>query len=236
MGASLDETRRLQRKHAQLEQEMRQQQQSLLGAALKQCKKLVEQRHFAHVQLAAKHAELELKWDTLKQMSAARSARLDEAVEVHKYLAEVDELVEWLGEKQTEVANADLGKDDRAALSNMKWLQALMSDLSANQQAKCNGLGQLAARLQSRMNDAASRKSIARRQAELENTLVRLVESGLEREQHIASMLKVFEYERECDATLNWLKVTGNNNYRKRPQVLFLNIFPVLHYQNPCFI
>ena len=73
-----------------------------------------------------------------------------------------------------------------------------------NQLNRCIEIGQVARQLQQR--DHYDAKGVARKQLELEQTLNALMELGREREQHINVMLRVFEFERECEANVNWLK------------------------------
>ena len=54
--------------------------------------------------------------------------------------------------------------------------------------------------------DHYDKKNVARKQLELEQLLSNLVELGAEREEHLNAMLKVFEFERECESTANWIK------------------------------
>ena len=65
LGSNLDETKKLHKKHAQLEQELHTQ-QTLLQNVIKTIKQLVERKHFAHVILSAKVSELEQKWTSFK--------------------------------------------------------------------------------------------------------------------------------------------------------------------------
>lgn len=147
---------------------------------------------------------MESKWDNFKLICAKRSGKLQDALEVQQFYSEADELMQWLKEKQPEVTSTDYGKDDAASLSYLKKLQALTNDIKTNQKAKCNSLAQLSAQLQAR--DHYDKKHIARKQMELEQLVSSLLELANEREQHLNAMLKVFEFERECETTVNWFK------------------------------
>ena len=83
-----------------------------------------------------------------------------------------------------------------------------MNDLRTNQHAKCQSLSQRASDIVSRLNSSTvseERQKVAEKQSELEQTLAKLIDSGLEREKQIASLLSLIEYERECEITQDWL-------------------------------
>ena len=102
------------------------------------------------------------------------------------------------------MTSTDYGKDDSASLSYVKKLQALTSDIKVNHTQKCRTLAQVASRMHAR--DHYDKKNIARKQTELEQLLASLLEMGVEREEHLNAMLRVFEFERECESTVNWVK------------------------------
>jgi len=204
LGQSLDESLKLSRKHTQLEQEI-QAHGPLIQTALKTTKQLIDRKHYAHAQLSNKLSDLENKWKMLKQEVEIRADKLRDAVEVQKFFSDVDDLMLWLKEKQPELQNSYYGSNDLDALSSLKKLEALIYDLKTNQQTKLNALIQQALHLQL-MHENQDKKNIARKQAELEQLFNSLCEYGNEREQHIRTMLKIFEFERECEANMNWLK------------------------------
>ena len=203
LGSNLEETKKFVKKHNQLEQEL-QTHSILLQNVLRTIKQLVERKHFAHATLNTKMIELEKKWNSFKAAFNQRSVLLQDALEVQQFYAEADELMQWLKEKQPEITSTDYGKDDSASLSYLKKLQTLVNDIKTNQSHKCALLSQLSGQLQAR--DNYDKKNIARKQLELEQLLVNLIELGVEREEHLNAMLKVFEFERECESTANWIK------------------------------
>jgi spectrin beta len=203
LGSNLEETKKLLKKHQQLEQEL-QTHAILLQNVLKTIKQLVERKHFAHSALNTKMIELEQEWTSFRVAFTARDTMLQDALEVQQFYADADELMLWLKEKQPEITSTDYGKDDAGSLSHLKKLQALVNDIRTNQKHKCASLAQSAIQLQAR--DHYDKKNVARKQLELEQLLSNLVELGAEREEHLNAMLKVFEFERECESTANWIK------------------------------
>lgn len=203
LGTNLAETKKLQKRHIQIKQEVLAHQPLFLNST-KTTKQLIERKHYAHEQLATKLTELEDKWHHFKALIEKRSAALDDAFELQKFYTEVEEILEWLKEKKPELSNGDYGKDDLSSMSYLKKLDVLMNDIKINQQNKCSELASIANNLQKR--NIYDKKNIARKQVELEQFLDSLIELGSVREQHIKAMLKVFEFERECEADMNWFK------------------------------
>jgi hypothetical protein len=101
--------------------------------------------------------------------------------------------MEWLREKQPQLTSGDYGKDDLASLSHLRKLEILITDIKKNQKTKCALTAQIAQNLQQR--DNYEKKNIARKQLELEQLINSLIELGKERECHINTMLKIFEFE-----------------------------------------
>ena len=128
-GKNLDETRRLRRKHSQLEQEIKQH-EVLISELLGEYKKLVGQNHFAHEELTTKHDELEQKWTELKLNCTARNTRLDEAFRIHEYYVEADELIEWLNDKQSNLASFDYVQEEKVAMMHSTELKFLVRILA----------------------------------------------------------------------------------------------------------
>lgn len=188
LGSNLEETKKLLKKHQQLEQEMITQ-QTFLQVVFKTTHQLIERKHYAHSLLSTKLEELEDTWNSFRSLVQVRLNKLQDAFEVQKFYSEADDLMQYFQEKQKDLSSNDYGKDELASLSYLKKLQALTNDLSVNQKSKLNTLGLLAQQLQTR--DYSDKKSISRKQAELETFLNKLLESAEEREQHLNAMLKV---------------------------------------------
>ena len=125
LGKSLDETNLLRRKHAQLEQEIMEH-EIMVSRALEEGKKLLDTKNFAHTQLAAKFKELELNWTILNQKCTTRSARLDAFCLEHKHLAQVDEWMDWLAQKQSDLMNMDYGRDQLTASKSLTKIQSMV--------------------------------------------------------------------------------------------------------------
>jgi spectrin beta len=167
LGSGLNETKRLFKKHALLEQDLLGQ-QPLIQNVIKTTNKLIERKHFAHVKLATKLAQLEEDWKVLKELVEKRASKLQDALEAQEFYSEADELVQWLREKQSEMQQTfDYAvRDDLSALSYLKKLNALTNDIKTNQKSKCAQISQLANKLQSRGH--FDKKNLARKQLEME--------------------------------------------------------------------
>lgn len=60
-----------------------------------------------------------------------RKGQLDDSLQSHQYLADVDEAQSWLLEKEPIVTSEDYGKDEDSAQAMLKKHEAIMSDLEA---------------------------------------------------------------------------------------------------------
>lgn len=99
------------------------------------------------------------------------------------------------------------GKTDSTVLTHLKKCQTLSGDLKKHKQAKMTSLSERCAQLQADgERDATERKTIARKQADLDALFARVLEASLQREQALGTMLKIFEFERECEATQMWMR------------------------------
>ncbi len=203
MGESLAEVTKLQRRHVQLESEVHAQQTLILGS-VKAGRQLIERKHYAHGQISIRVGELEERWSGLKAVIDRRGKSLNEAVEVQKFYSGCDELTEWLKEKRPILASTDYGKDDLAAISYLKKLEVLMVEMNGRRRSECESLVNVGRSLIGR--DNYDKKNVGRRIAEVEGLLEVGCNLGKERQMHIRTMLKVFEFERECEANVNWLK------------------------------
>jgi spectrin beta len=199
--SSLDEIRNCSKQHEQLVIELSNQNQLLL-VAFKTTRQLIERKHFAHIQLAQRVSELEEKWSKLQAAVEKRTQLLQDSMAVQQFYSDCDELLTWLKSKEIDLTSSDYGKNDAAAMSLLKKLQSLMNDLKTNQKVK---YGQLIAQSQL-LQGFSDVKSINRKLAECESQISRLMSAGVEREHHLNAMLNVFEFERECEQTIVWLK------------------------------
>ena len=197
----MEQARTSLKHHEQLEQEMQSQAQ-LIQTTLKSTRQLVERKHFAHVLLAQRISDLEQTWLQLKQAVTRRTEVLQDALAVQQFYAECEELLVWLRDKESDMSSTDYGKNDAASLSMLKKLQTLSNDLKVNQKTKFASLTLQAQALQARGDP----KAIGRKLAELESLISKLLNAGGEREFHLNAMLRVFEFERECEQTIAWLK------------------------------
>ena len=203
LGHSLDETKKLCKKHSKLEQDL-QAQQPLIQNVIKTTNKLIERKHFAHLKLGQKLTELEQLWKLFKDQVEKRTLKLQDSLEAQEFYNEADELLQWLKEKQSEINGYDYGKDDLTTLSYLKKINALTNDIKTNQRAKSQQISAISNKLQSRNH--YDKKNLARKQLEMESFLNKILELIIEKEHQLNTMLKVFEFHRECESTINWFK------------------------------
>lgn len=203
LGTNLEETKSLHKKHASLEQEL-QAHNPLINNALKNGKQLIDRKHYASMQIASKIAEIDTKFKQLKEAVESRGLKLQDALEVQTFYSDCNELVMWLTEKAIELRSFDERRDELTTISHLKKIEALKNEIKSNQYKKLTKLVEYSNSLQARNH--YDKKNIMRKQAELESIYQRSLDQLNESEQHMIAMLKVFEFQRECDTTINWIK------------------------------
>ncbi len=153
----------------------------------------------------------------MKDISELRSFKLQDALEVQMFYTECNELKTWLHDKEVDLKSFNDCKNEMAALSHMKKLEALKNDIKNNEQQKINNLMELSANLQKRNH--YDKKNITRKQAEIQSLHQFILDRLIETEQYLNSMLKIFEFQREVEATINWIKdqqiVASSEDYGK---------------------
>jgi spectrin beta len=177
----------------------------------------VERKHFASNQISQKLNEIDQKFKQLKDLSELRSFKLQDALEVQMFYTECSELITWLHDKEVELKAYNECKNEMAALSHTKKLEALKNDIKNTEQHKVNRVMELSANLQKRNH--YDKKNITRKQAEIQSLHQFILDRLIETEQYLNSMLKIFEFQRECETTINWIKdqqiIASSEDYGK---------------------
>ena len=201
LGFSFQQTHKLLKKHANLEQET-QNNQHLMDNLFKTADKLVEQKHYAHQLLSSRLAHLQKQWLVFKDLVGERKQRLDDAFNMHKFLSESDDFIEYMNEKLKQMTSREYGRNETITLS---YLNKLKSNDWPMQRQRLNELiQQQSVELMGRQY--TDKKSVQRKVAEMQSLYESVCEAADEREQHLNAMLSVFELEREAEALVNWLR------------------------------
>jgi len=148
-ASSLAEAVKLQKRHEQLESEV-QGQQALVMASARAGRQLVERKHYASEELETRVVELEERWTGLRALCERRCRALEDTVQTQRFYAGCEELGEWVAEKRPLLASGDYGKDDLAALSNLKKLEVLMAEVEGRRKTECDALAEEARALLAR--------------------------------------------------------------------------------------
>ncbi len=204
-SSNLAETLKLVKKHDELEKELKNQLSSI-QPTLKCTKQLIERKHFAYALLQSKLSDLEQKIAQFNEQCDQRGLTLRDLLECQQFIADCDEMIEWLREKEPNLTSNDYGKDDSSSMTLLKKLHAFINDLQDTQRAKCQQLIQKCNQILTSKNQNDMKKLLLRKQAELDSLFKRVNNAALEREQHLKAMLQVFEFDRECETIINWLK------------------------------
>lgn len=101
------------------------------------------------------------------------------------------------------------GKTDSTVLTNLKKCQALGHDLKHQKQASLASLGEKSRAMQAdtvRYTETSDRKAVGKKYADVEALYARALETVGQRENALGTMLRIFEFERECEAVQMWMR------------------------------
>lgn len=199
-GFGLQETQKLVKKHANLEQETNDH-ENLIESVFKTAQKLVERKHYAHQLLSNRLAQLQKEWLVFKDLIAERKQKLDDALQMQKFVSDSDDFIQLMKEKLKQLTSTDYGNNELITLS---YLKKLKSNDVQNQRQRLDLLNQQSVDVLMRKH--TDKKLIQRKVTEMQNAFESLCDSATNREQHLNAMLSVFEFEREAEALVNWLR------------------------------
>ena len=138
-GRDLTGVQKLRKRHRRVDAELVSHQPSV-GELTGQARSLAEQSTLAaRFDIDKRGAQLEANWRELADLTAQRSARLEQSLAYQTWSASVDEELAWLNEKQHVLASAECGQTLAAAQTLIKKHEAFDTDLKVH----CERLGDL---------------------------------------------------------------------------------------------
>ncbi|XP_003743041.1 spectrin alpha chain [Galendromus occidentalis] len=81
--------------------------------------------------VGSKLADLQEKWQLLKDRATRRKQDLEDSLQAQQYFADANEAESWIREKEPIVLSVDFGRDEDSAEALLKKHEALMADLEA---------------------------------------------------------------------------------------------------------
>eukprot|EP00118_Oscarella_pearsei_P018140 m.184464 g.184464 ORF g.184464 m.184464 type:complete len:3710 (+) comp39319_c1_seq2:34-11163(+) len=129
-GKDLVGVMHLIKKHEALEAEL-QGQDAHLQLVCRSGESLQKGKHYASKAITARIGSLTDKWRKLKELTAARKSRLNEAYQSQQYYADANDSESWMKEKEPVVSSDDYGRDFATAKNLLQSHERLEGEVKA---------------------------------------------------------------------------------------------------------
>ncbi|XGW05367.1 hypothetical protein V3C99_016045 [Haemonchus contortus] len=154
-------------------------------------------------QIAARQAKLETSYSDLVKECNRRRTQLVDAGRYHRFVRQVDDLSDWLHEKEHLASSEDYGRDLEDCVQLTEKFETVVRELAA--------AGERVAAVQ-RSQEELLRSghpyaaSIRAKGTDLQSLWTSVNEAATERQQALAGARQVHRFDQEADETLNWLQ------------------------------
>lgn len=128
IGHDLTAVNLLISKNKALEEELSSHEAQLLDV-LRHGEDLIQAGHFGSDKIQKRSREIERDWDQLKELQAARTNRLTEAIDYHQFFTDADDIDAWMYDILRLVSSEDVGIDEANAQSLLKKHNDVTEDL-----------------------------------------------------------------------------------------------------------
>ncbi|XP_063685310.1 spectrin alpha chain-like isoform X2 [Bolinopsis microptera] len=91
--------------------------------------RMIENKHFALLDIQDKIELLRKKWQNLHALAAARKADLEDAIQIHQFFTNAADIESWCKEMSPIFNNEDYGKDEDTSKGMLRRTQALTIEL-----------------------------------------------------------------------------------------------------------
>ncbi|VDO11782.1 unnamed protein product, partial [Haemonchus placei] len=153
--------------------------------------------------IAARQAKLETSYSDLVKECNRRRTQLVDAGRYHRFVRQVDDLSDWLHEKEHLASSEDYGRDLEDCVQLTEKFETVVRELAA--------AGERVAAVQ-RSQEELLRSghpyaaSIRAKGTDLQSLWTSVNEAATERQQALAGARQVHRFDQEADETLNWLQ------------------------------
>jgi spectrin beta len=115
---------------------------SVVEGLEQEARRLVRADHFDSTNISARQAQVDEQLAGLQTLTAARRSKLEESIQLHQYIRDVDEVVSWVKEKGSVASSDDYGKDYDHLLVLQKKFEEFRRDVNAGMEryTAANGL------------------------------------------------------------------------------------------------
>ncbi|CAI4223262.1 unnamed protein product [Auanema sp. JU1783] len=168
----------------------------------KKSDELIQTDHHDANQISLRQGKLETSYANLLQECNRRRTQLVDANRYHRFVRQVDDLSDWLHEKEKVAASEEVGRDLEDCIDIIEKFESVVRELAA--------AGERVASVQ-RAQDELLRSghpyaaSIRAKGTDLLELWHRVNRAATERQQDMAGAKQIHRFDQEADQLLNWL-------------------------------
>ncbi|XP_066961562.1 spectrin beta chain isoform X15 [Macrobrachium rosenbergii] len=170
-------------------------------AVVKSGEELIAQQHFGSDKIQERIDEIMGMWNSLKERSATRKKRLTDAVDLHQFYTEADDVDTWMLDILRLVSSEDTGRDEATVQSLLKKHKDVTDELK-NYASTIEALHQQASEL-----NEVDRESpdVVERLASIDRRYKELLELAKMRKQRLLDALSLYKLFTEADGVEQWI-------------------------------
>ncbi|KAI1895008.1 hypothetical protein AGOR_G00101700 [Albula goreensis] len=200
LGSSLGEVEALQRKQALFGKTLEAQAEQVEGVE-RFAQQLIHKHHFDSDTIQTKSAAVLLRRRKLMERSEARRKKLEESLQLQKFLGSSHEVCSWMSEKNT-VAVDESWRDPTNLQAKLLKHQSFEAEILANR----NRVGALTAEGEKMLSAGHfAPDKITARQKELTDSWDQLIRNCKEKKTHLQQAYQALQFQRSLEDTEEWL-------------------------------
>ncbi|XP_042238845.1 spectrin beta chain-like isoform X1 [Homarus americanus] len=187
-------------KHKTVEEELLSHEPQVM-AVVKVGEELIAQQHFGSDKIQERIDEIVGMWTNLKDRSANRKKRLTDAVDLHQFYTEADDVDTWMLDILRLVSSEDTGRDEATVQSLLKKHKDVTEELK-NYATTIEALHQQASELNEIDRESPD---VVERLASIDRRYKELLELAKMRKQRLLDALSLYKLFTEADGVEQWI-------------------------------
>nr|XP_045601233.1 spectrin beta chain-like isoform X2 [Procambarus clarkii] len=187
-------------KHKTVEEELLSHEPQIM-AVVKVGEELIVQQHFGSDKIQERIDEIMGMWNSLKEKSATRKKRLTDAVDLHQFYTEADDVDTWMLDILRLVSSEDTGRDEATVQSLLKKHKDVTEELK-NYATTIEALHQQASELNEIDRESPD---VVERLASIDRRYKELLELAKMRKQRLLDALSLYKLFTEADGVEQWI-------------------------------
>ncbi|XP_050732395.1 spectrin beta chain-like isoform X2 [Eriocheir sinensis] len=187
-------------KHKTVEEELLSHEPQLM-AVVKIGEELIAQQHFGSDKIQERIDEIMGMWNNLKERSANRKKRLTDAVDLHQFYTEADDVDTWMLDILRLVSSEDTGRDEATVQSLLKKHKDVTEELK-NYASTIEALHHQASELNEIDRESPD---VVERLASIDRRYKELLELAKMRKQRLLDALSLYKLFTEADGVEQWI-------------------------------